>query len=164
MSAPHKKNEEDNDNDSDMEQYSDNEDEREEEIKEKRTVKSKIGPGSGTFHILPIQFNTDAGSSIKASVDAYFESFIKENEYKAKEGNFCQYTTTLRGHPLNGKKFTNVEGLTYYQLQPQHGSIYEVNQVNPINEYYLWQYDNFNTCSNVLNNIEQTMAKLDILS
>lgn len=133
-----------------------------EETEEKPITKRRIGAGSGMVHLLPIQFNVE--STTKANVDAYFELFIKENEYKAKDENYCQYTSILRGHPLNGKKHTDVTGLTYYQLISKQSNVFKVNQAKSINEYIIWQYDDPYFGRNPLNNIKQTMTKLDILS
>ena len=80
-----------------------------------------------------------------ASVDAYFESTIKQ------KGILNEYTAVFRGRPLRGKKFEIVNQdpskklkMNYYEINKvkSGGKITnEINQSGEINVYYIWKFD-----------------------
>ena len=134
--------------------------------------KVKLSLGSSTLHILPAKLKDDSQCERK-NVEEYFEKYIKEEKElddKNENKECVKYTNLFRGRLMNGKKI-NVQNdkdlkINYVEIEKnrENNGEYKVVINYPVNEFYIWKYDESVDNENNFMKLKENMQKLDILS
>ena len=142
--------------------YNENNNNEQNLIIENQPIKKvKIGKGSDTLHVLPVKLKEEK-TAIKAPVDTFFESNIKNEDATKNE-----YINHFRGRLLNGKRYVIPENinLTYYELiKEKNENDYIINQTRNIKDYYIWKYDEKCGINEPMTNLKKVLENFDFLA